>query len=144
MRNSVFIKKRLPLLILFIAFVLFILSLAGSGSDNDMDRIAEKTAARLEKRLAKLETYVRKAMDGHEDGCLEGLPDDMVIYKYENDSLKFWSNQFPIINDDISRRLTVQRLTSYSNRISSPLSDVTEYIYYMCYSFYNSINFFKF
>jgi len=131
MRNSVFIKKRLPLLILFIAFVLFILSLAGSGSDNDMDRIAEKTAARLEKRLAKLETYVRKAMDGHEDGCLEGLPDDMVIYKYENDSLKFWSNQFPIINDDISRRLTVQRLTSYSNRISSPLSDVTEEVSFM-------------
>ena len=131
MRNSVFIKKRLPLLILFIAFVLFILSLAGSGSDNDMDRIAEKTAARLEKRLAKLETYVRKAMDGHEDGCLEGLPEDMVIYKYENDSLKFWSNQFPIINDDISRRLTVQRLTSYSNRISSPLSDVTEEVSFM-------------
>lgn len=131
MRNSVFIKKRLPLLILFIAFVLFILSLAGSGSDNDMDRIAEKTAARLEKRLAKLETYVRKAMDGQEDGCLEGLPDDMVIYKYENDSLKFWSNQFPIINDDISRRLTVQRLTSYSNRISSPLSDVTEEVSFM-------------
>lgn len=131
MRNSVFIRKRLPLLILFIAFVLFMLSMVGNNGENETTKIAEKTAARLEKRLAKLEMYVSKALHGYEDGCLDGMPDDMVIYKYENDTLKFWSNQFPIINDDISRRLTVQRLTSYSNRISSPLSEVTEEVSYM-------------
>ena len=131
MRNSVFIRKRLPLLILFIAFVLFMLSMVGNSGENETTGIAEKTAARLEKRLARLETYASKAVHSHEDGCLDGMPDDMVIYKYENDSLKFWSNQFPIINDDISRRLTVQRLTSYSNRIFSPLSEVTEDVSYM-------------
>lgn len=131
MRNSVFIRKRLPLLILFIAFVLFMLSMVGNSGENETTGIAEKTAARLEKRLARLETYASKAVHSHEDGCLDGMPDDMVIYKYENDSLKFWSNQFPIINDDISRRLTVQRLTSYSNRIFSPLSEVTEEVSYM-------------
>ena len=131
MRNNPFIKKRLPLLVLFLAFSLFMLSMVGNSSENETAGIAEKTAARLQRRLVKLESYVQKAMESHDDGCLDGLPDDMVIYKYENDTLKFWSNQFPIINDDISSRLTVQRLTSYSNRVSSPLSDVTEDVSYM-------------
>ena len=131
MRNNPFIKKRLPLLILFLAFSLFMLSMVGNSSENETAGIAEKTAARLQKRLVKLESYALKAMKSNDDGCLDGLPDDMVIYKYENDTLKFWSNQFPIINDDISSRLTVQRLTSYSNRASSPLSDITEEVSYM-------------
>ena len=131
MRNNTFIKKRLPLLVLFLAFAMFMLSMVGNSSENETAGIAEKTAIRLQRRLQKLDSYARKAMYEHSDGCLEGLPDDMVIYKYENDSLKFWSNQFPIINDDISRRLTVQRLTSYSNRVSSPLSEVTQDVSYM-------------
>ena len=118
-------------MILFIAFSLFVLSMVGNSSENETSGVAEKTTARLQRRLAKLETYALKTMSGHDDGCLEELPDDMVIYKYENDSLKFWSNQFPIINDNITPRLTVQRLTSYSNRVASPLSDVTETVSYM-------------
>lgn len=131
MTNNIFITKRLPLLILFLAFSLFMFSMVGNSSENETAGIAEKTQARLEKRLARLDHYAIRSMNEDEDGCLEGLPDDMVIYKYENDSLKFWSNQFPIMNDDISRRLSVQRLTTYSNRASSPLSDVTEEISYM-------------
>ena len=131
MRNNPFIKKRLPLLVLFLAFSLFMLSMVGNSSENETADIAEKTTARLQRRLMKLESYARKAMESHDDGCLDGLPEDMVIYRYENDTLKSWSNQFPIINDDISSRLTIQRLTTYSNRTSSPLSDVTEEISYM-------------
>ena len=131
MRNNPFIKKRLPLIVLFLAFALFMLSMVGNSSGNDTAEVAEKTEARLRKRLAKLDAYAQRALSSHDDGCLEGLPDDMVIYKYENDSLKFWSNQFPIRNDDITSRLTVQRLTSYSNRMSSPLSEVTEEVSYM-------------
>ena len=131
MRNNVFIKKRLPILVLFLAFSLFALSMVGNSGENETAGVAEKTAARLQRRLGRLESFAMKAMSGDDDKCLDGLPDDMVVYKYENDSLKFWSNQFPLINDDISRRLTVQRLTSYSNSISSPLSDVTEEVSYM-------------
>lgn len=131
MRNNPFIKKRLPLLVLFLAFSLFMLSMVGNSSENETAGIAEKTAARLQRRLARLEAYAHEALEGHGDGCLDVLPDDMVIYKYENDTLKFWTNQFPIINDDISSRLTVQRLTSYNDRVSSPLSEVTENVSYM-------------
>lgn len=131
MRNNIFITRRLPLIILFLAFALFMLSMVGNSGEIESSEIAERTTVRLEKRLAKLESYAYAALERHDDGCLEGLPEDMVIYMYQNDSLKFWSNQFPIINDDISHRLTVQRLTSYSNRLSSPLTDVTEDISYM-------------
>ncbi len=131
MRNNIFITRRLPLIILFLAFALFMLSMVGNSGEIESSEIAERTTARLEKRLAKLESYAYAALERHDHGCLEGLPEDMVIYMYQNDSLKFWSNQFPIINDDISHRLTVQRLTSYSNRLSSPLTDVTEDISYM-------------
>lgn len=131
MTENRFIKKRLPVLVLFLSFALFMLSMVGNSSENETEGIAAKTTARLTKRLAKLEMYALRAMEQHDDGCPDGLPDDMVIYRYQNDSLKFWSNQFPIINDDISRRLTVHRLTSYSNRISSPLSDVTQEVSYM-------------
>lgn len=131
MRNNPFIKKRLPLLVLFLAFCLFMLSMLGNSSENETAGIAEKTSVRLQRRLTKLDAFVERAMNEGSDECLRGLPDDMVVYKYEHDSLKFWSNQFPIVNDDISRRLTVQRLTTYNNRVTSPLSDVTEDISYM-------------
>ena len=131
MRNNIFITKRLPLLILFLAFTLFMLSMVGNSSENETAGIAEKVALRLERRLAKLDVFVQKTLVEHEDGCLEGLPEDMVVYRYENDSLKFWGNQFPIVNDDISQKLTVQILTSYSNRINSPLIDVTDRVSYM-------------
>ncbi|MBR5835765.1 MAG: cache domain-containing protein [Bacteroidales bacterium] len=131
MRNNPFIKKRLPVLVLFLAFALFMLSMVGNSSESETADIAEKVEARLQRRLSKLDSYAQKALMTNDDGCLDGLPEDMVIYKYENDTLKYWSNQFPIVNDDISNRLTVQRLTSYNNRAISPLSEVTEDISFM-------------
>ena len=102
MKNNPFIKKRLPLFVLFLAFALFMLSMVGNSSENETGGVAEKTAARLQKRLAKLDAYACRALVSHDDRCLDGLPDDMVVYKYENDSIRYWSNQFPIKNDDIS------------------------------------------
>ena len=131
MTGNPFIQKRLPLLVLFLALSLFLFSMVGNSSENETVQIADKTAHRLEKRLNRLDRYITEALNQKTDECLEGLPRDMVLYKYVNDSLKFWSNQFPIINDDISNRLMIHRLTSYSDRISSPLSEVSETISYM-------------
>lgn len=131
MTENPFIKNRLPLLVLILAFALFMLSMAGSSRRNETSDIAGNTQKRLEKRISKLDGFIEQSLISQDDECLESLPEDMVIYKYQNDSLKSWGNQFPIINDDISRRLTIQRLTSYSNMISSPLSEVTEDVSYM-------------
>ena len=133
MFNRDLIVRKLPLLLLFISIVLFVLSIAGISSDGDMERMARVTRYRIEKRLELLEQYIDKAIDPDTDDYsgLETLPEDMVIYKYVNDSLKSWSNQFSVLNDDISSKMVFQRLTNLKNRLISPLADVTEELSYM-------------
>ena len=62
MRNNIFITKRLPLLILFLAFTLFMLSMVGNSGENETAGIAEKVTFRLERRLARLDSFVQKAL----------------------------------------------------------------------------------
>ena len=127
------ISRRLPLLIFIIALGLFVLSMAGNSSEGSTERMARAARSRIESRIEILDSYIGKALDEQLDDyhCLEDLPEDMVIYKYVNDSLKSWSNQFSVLNDDISNKMVFQRLTNLKNRIVSPLNDVTEDLSYM-------------
>jgi signal transduction histidine kinase len=59
------------------------------------------------------------------------IPDDMVIYLYVNDSLMSWNNQFPILNDRISVKVPFERMMPANNRITSPLTGITEVPEYM-------------
>ena len=128
-----FIIRRLPLFLFVVALVLFALSIAGTGNEGDAERVAKSAKSRIRNRIEILDTYIVKALDDRQDDniCLEDLPDDMVIYKYANDSLKSWSNQFSVLNDDISTKMVFQRLTNLKNRMVSPLTDVTEELSYM-------------
>ena len=115
-----------------LAIVMFVMSMVGSSGAGDTERIAKSTRSRVEGRIEILEGYVDRALAAETDeyACLKDLPDDMIIYKYVNDSLKVWSNQFSVLNDDISNRMVFQRLTNLRNRIVSPLTEVTgEYSY---------------
>jgi len=125
--------SRIPLLLFIIALGLFGLSMAGNGSEENAERVARSAKGRIQDRIEILDDYVCKALDKELDeySSLKGLPDDMVIYKYVNDSLKSWSNQFSVLNDDISNRMVFQRLTNLKNRIISPLTDVTQELSYM-------------
>ena len=133
MFNKGNIIKRLPILLFIVAVGLFVLSMAENGNEGDAERVAKTAKARIRNRIDILDTYIMKALDNNLDDhiCLEDLPDDMVIYKYENDSLKSWSNQFSVLNDDISTKMVFQRLTNLKNRLVSPLIDVTEELSYM-------------
>ena len=128
-----FITKRLPLLIFIVALGLFILSMAGNSHEGNADRIAKHATKRIEKRLEVLDSYITIALDPQTDDYsnLKNLPKDMVIYKYVNDSLKFWSNQFSVLNDDISNKMVFQRLTNLKSRILSPLTDAGSELAYM-------------
>ena len=128
-----FIIRRLPLLLFIIALGVFVLSIAGNGSESGAERVARSTKTRIQNRIDILDTYIIKALDNSLDDhvCLEDLPEDMVIYKYVNDSLKSWSNQFSVLNDDISTKMVFPRLTNLKNRLISPLLDVTEELSYM-------------
>ena len=114
------------------AVILFTLSFFWDRSDGVTETIARHAGQKAEKRIELLERHVDHLMyDSEHNSCLEDLPEDMVIYKYVNDSLVSWSNQFPILNDDIGNRLVFQRLTNLKSRITSPLTDVTGKYSYM-------------
>ena len=128
-----FTYKKLPLIILVISVMFFIMSMAGDKSGDDTLKFAAKVEKRLHKRVGLLDTYISQSMlDADKDGRLPGnLPEDIVIYRYVNDSLQAWSNQFPVINDDISSRMVFQRLTNFRNRITSPLANAHERFSYL-------------
>ena len=125
------INSRFTLVTFILAIAMFVLSMASNTSAGDTERIARTAKARIESRIEILEEYVAGSLQSDEHGCLDNLPEDMVIYKYVNDSLKSWSNQFSVLNDDISNRMVFQRLTNLRNRIISPLTEVTDEYSYM-------------
>ena len=119
--------KKIPLLLFLLAVVFFVMSMTGNNIDNDTQDIAEKTERRIIKRIGILNEHIEEVLNStpSENSSLK-IPDDMVIYKYVNDSLTAWVNQFPIINDDISTRLVIQRLTNFRTRLTSPLTRAKE------------------
>ena len=116
-----------------ISLALFLLSMLEIFSYSRIDNIAQRTGRIVESRLETLEDFIET--DGHmPEGQVQNrkkLPEDMVIYRYVNDSLKSWSNQFSVINDDISAKLEIQKLASQRSRIVSPLNNVTEEFSFM-------------
>ena len=114
--------KKIPLLLFLLAVVFFIMSMSGNNSGDETDAIAAKAEKKIAQRISLLESHVEQVASGSYDiGFITEIPEDMVIYRYVNDSLTSWINQFPIINDDISTRMMIQRLTNFRVRLTSPL-----------------------
>ena len=131
--SSLFTHKRIVLIGLILAMVLFAISMTGPGSPDGTETAARSVSRRLERRLELLDKYIHAALqaDVNDLNAPHNLPDDMVIYTYVNDSLLAWNNQFPILNDRISTKPVFQRLMPTNNRITSPLTDITEDLEYM-------------
>lgn len=108
-----------------ISMLLFLLSMLEFFSDSHTGNIAQRTSKVVEARLEILNDFVEEAKSTQDGQQIKNLPEDMVIYRYVNDSLKSWSNQFSTINDDISAKLEIQKLASQRSRIISPLTSVT-------------------
>ncbi len=112
---------------LALAIILLALFLP-SRNHPDTARAASRTEKALSRRMQSLEMHISKCLSTDKDewiGHFE-LPDDMVIYRYIDDTLQSWCNQFPVKNDDISNRVVYQRLTRPRESISSPLAEVGE------------------
>ena len=118
---------------LVLSLVIFIISLTSNSSLSGLTDIAEETGEKVEDRLESLNSLIENtlALDPDEAAEPEDIDKDLVIYRYVNDSLVFWNNQFPILNDNISRKMVFHRLSPMDNRIESPLIDVTNDLSYM-------------
>ncbi len=133
MKRDLFTHKRLALAGLILSLAFLVISMTGIGSAQDTEAVAEKVSARVEKRLRVLDGHIDKVLQTRPDEVMmpERIPDDMVIYLYANDSLMAWNNQFPILNDRISVKVPFERMMPSNNRITSPLTDITEVPEYM-------------
>lgn len=124
--------RKIPLLLLILTAVLFVMSMTGHKTGDNTEVIAGKLEKRIGQRIGILEDYVaRVAESTPESQPTMELPEDMVIYRYVNDSLVSWTNQFPIINDDISTRMMIQRLSNFRVRLISPLAQANENFSYV-------------
>ena len=92
------LHKKLPLVSLILALVMLVLSMAGNITREYSDRTAAKIEWRIEGRLDILDSYIDKIWADNGEACLPlDLPEDMVIYRYRNDSLMAWHNQFSVM-----------------------------------------------
>ena len=110
------------------AVVLLVFSLFVSVMPGDTGRAAARVSRTVGERMHLLDEYISSALtaDRRSWAGEENLPEDMVIYRYVDDTLQSWSNQFPVRNDDISSRYVFPRLSRPREGIYSPLAEVTE------------------
>ena len=110
------------------ALVLLGLSLAVDRRTGDPEKAAEKMGRALEKRMAILDGYAAQALVPGQDDWLGhlDLPEDMVLYRYIEDTLQSWKNQFPVANDDIATRMVFQTIARPRKSLVSPLTRIGE------------------
>jgi len=115
-----------------ICIILSIILLAAAIGTPRMSGETDDAAARVERvasrRLAELETYADRMISSspYEWPDLGSLPRDMVIYRYIDDSLQCWANQFSVASDNITSRSVYKRLTNPRVSQDSPLSQVSD------------------
>ncbi len=114
----------------FLAFaiILLILSLSASNRPGNTEREARSVSRAVSARMHRLDGYLgsaltadRRTWAGHDN-----VPRDMVIYRYIDDTLQSWSNQFPVRNDNLSPRMVFTGLSRFRENTVSPLTEVTE------------------
>ena len=94
-----------------IAAILFCASFIKEDPVQKMESQARTMEKNLQKRERILDRYCYDILSGKTSLKDEaGLPEDMVIYHYKNDTLHCWINEFPIANDDIKADLSYYRL----------------------------------
>lgn len=109
-------SKLLAPVLALLGAVLLAVAIASPRSVGDAGTAAAKLEKRLERRMKLLD---RLAMRPDAK-----LPSDMVVYVYSDDTLRTWRGRFPLLNDDISSRLVMQRIVSPKANLDSPLSYV--------------------
>ena len=133
MKKTSALYKKLPLICLVLSLAIFALSMSDILERGNIERAAEKTSEKVAERIAKLNSAVNKVLSvaPESHSSPEHFDEDIVVYRYVNDSLTFWCNLFPILNDNISQKMVFHRLSPYDNRIESPLINVTGDLKYM-------------
>lgn len=89
--------------LLFLAALFLLVSYMAVPSGAALENYTAKLEKRIHARQHILQEYVARAMDTPVDEWLkfDDFPSDMVIYRYNADTLQSWVNQFPVANDEV-------------------------------------------
>ncbi len=98
-----FIVKNSPIIFLIAAVIFFVLSLKFSSGTTSLSSETSAIQSKLQQRQMILEEYAYELLSEPLDAWpqYEKLPFDMVLYKYNADTLHSWINLFPIDNDQL-------------------------------------------
>ena len=113
-----------------VLFVLAVVLLALSSIRPDYEWRLRRQVARVERSLHKreklAERYASLALNAVDQDWIDfdDMPEDIVLYCYQSDTMKCWTHQFPISNDEVDVYPYTYRLQFSSNRnlYSSPLA----------------------
>ena len=121
--------------VLSVALVLLVASLLANQAHPDTESTARDLGRRVEQRLALLDRFATQALEADPEAWLrlEDLPEDMVVYRYREDTLQSWAHQFPLRNDDIRSQTLIQRLGDGRSNTASPLAALTSAVTYVNY-----------
>ena len=113
--------------ILWMGALLFTLaSFMEFSSNESLDREVERLQGVIHKRQQILEDFALKTLQLPSDQFVsfEEFPEDMVLYRYFNDTIQSWINQFPIANDDIDFFPFGYRINHLNSRVvtNTPLA----------------------
>lgn len=124
--------KSITLAFYMMSLFFLLLSMMWGVRTEETAKVARKVEQRLESRMSILDQFIGMVLETEEGMWPEigNIPEDMVIYRYVNDSLMSWNNQFNIINDDISSKLVFHRITNHRNSIISPLAEIGDEMSY--------------
>jgi len=127
------LRKNMWLLLFAVAAVIVAVSVLHNRGYDFTEVAARRMEKRIDKRLAVLDSYMQTALNTDREAWpeLDGLPRDMVVYRYIEDSLQSWKRQFTLDNDDLTSRVYVQQFASISSSLISPLADVDTALSYM-------------
>ena len=100
MNKRMSIRRWLSVAMFAAAVVVFAVSLVSGNRRSDVESAAQDLGEKIEKRMGLLDKYIDQALHTDKNTWMElkGLPEDMVVYRYVEDSLQSWANQFPIRN----------------------------------------------
>lgn len=111
-------------------FLISLVLLALSTIRPDYEWRLRRQVARVERSLHKrellAERYASLALNAVDQNWIDfdDMPEDIVLYCYQSDTMKCWTHQFPISNDEVDVYPYTYRLQFSSNRnlYSSPLA----------------------
>ena len=112
------------------ALLAFLLSFIAPVSQNLDSRQVARVERHLLKKQKLMEKYVRQVQDMPVDEWIQlpGFPEDMVLYRYNADTLQSWVNEFSISNDEVDVPPLWYRLhfMSNNNLYNTPLAYITD------------------